>query len=130
MKTNDDNAVNEAITASFDERNVPDGDGSRNDFPAAIQEIGEAIFERYPDKTSIISNENAIGIIRCRVLNDYIQETTGVRYAVLDTIPEQKLALTLSTNGKGLNLFIEAIHGIQVAFENIAPGLMGRLQGR
>ncbi|HAX17999.1 MAG TPA: hypothetical protein DCY00_05325 [Actinobacteria bacterium] len=59
-----------------------------------------------------------------------MKETTGISYAVLETIPEKALSLKLSQNGKGLNLFIEAIHGIQVAFENIAPGLIDRMRGR
>jgi hypothetical protein len=122
-----ENAVAEAITASLEEKQeITDKDV--NNFPAAIQEIGEALFERYPEKTGILSQENVLGTIRCKALNDYIQETTGVRYAVLDTIVEQTDSRRLSVNGKGLQIFNDAIHGIQVAFENVAPGLMDRMR--
>jgi hypothetical protein len=123
-----DNAVNEAITASLNDRGTGDTGKDVNNFPAAIQEIGEALFERYPEKTGILSNENILGMIRCKALNDYIQETTGVRYTVLDSIVAQTESRRLSAQGKGLQLFIDAIHGIQASFEQIAPGLLDRMR--
>ena len=122
-----ENAVQEAITASLHEDNNHKGDDVNN-FPAAIQEIGEAMFERYPEHTGILSGENVLGMIRCKALNDYMQETCGIRYAILDTIVEQTETRRLSVQGKGLNLFIEAIHGIQASFAQIAPGLIDRMR--
>lgn len=124
-----ENAVAEAITASLNNDNN-DTSENANNFPAAIQEIGEALFERYPLKTGILSNENILGMIRCKALNDYMQETTGIRYIVLDTIVEQTEQRRLSAQGKGLALFIEAIHGIQASFNNDSPGVIDRLRGR
>jgi len=125
-----ENAVAEAITASLVEKNEGDIDNESNNFPAAIQEIGEAIFERYPEKTGILSSENILGMIRCKALNDYMQETTGVRYTVLDSIVLQTESRRLSINGKGLNLFIEAIRGIQASFDNAPQGLIDRYTRR
>ena len=124
-----ENAVANAITASLEVPNT--GNNSDvNNFPAAIQEIGEAIFERYPQKTGILSSENILGMIRCRALNEYMQETTGVRYELLDLIVEETESRRLSVNGKGIDLFIKAIHGIQASFEQVSPGLMDRFGRR
>lgn len=128
MKT--DNAVADAITASLIDKNEGIQEPDVNNFPAAIQEIGEALFERYPEKTGILSGENVLGIIRCKALNDYIQETTGIRYIILDTIISETESRRLSITGKGINLFIEAIHGVQASFEHIAPGITDRLMRR
>lgn len=128
MATKAENAVTEAITASFGNENSGPERDEGNNFPAAIQEIGEALFERYPEKTGILSSENILGMIRCKVLNDYIEESTGVRYVVLDTIVSETESRRLSAQGKGLQLFIEAIHGIQASFQQVSPtGLLGRL---
>lgn len=123
-----ENAVAEAITASLDDRGSSNEQADVNNFPAAIQEIGEALFERYPEKTGILSNENILGMIRCKVLNDYIEESTGLRYTVLDTIVAETESRRLSAQGKGLQLFIDAIHGIQASFQQVNPGLLGGLR--
>ena len=127
-KKSTENAVAEAITASLEKNNNEGAPVDGNNFPAAIQEIGEALFERYPDKTTILSSENVLGIIRCKSLNEYIQETTGVRYSVLDIITEETVSRRLSISGKGLQLFIEAIHGINASFQQVATPLMDRLR--
>ena len=124
-----ENAVAAAITASLDNKSDATPN-SENNFPAAIQEIGEALFERYPEKTGILSNENILGIIRCKALNDYMQETTGVRYTLLDLIIEQTESRRLSANGKGLNLFIDAIHGIQASFEQVGANAVDAFRRR
>ena len=125
-----ENAVAAAITASLDDRRDGDSDNETNNFPAAVHEIGEAIFERYPEKTGILSSENILGMIRCKALNDYMQETTGVRYSTLDLIVEQTESRRLSANGKGLNLFIEALHGIQASFEQVGAGVLDNIRRR
>jgi hypothetical protein len=124
-----ENAVAAAITASLDDRH-DEASEAANNFPAAVHEIGEAIFERYPEKTGILSGENILGMIRCKALNDYMQETTGVRYSVLDLIVEQTESRRLSANGKGLNLFIEALHGIQASFEQVGAGVLDNIRRR
>lgn len=128
MEKKTENAVAEAITASLEDNSNHEFEKDVNNFPAAVQEIGEALFERYPEKTGILSNENILGMIRCKVLNDYIQEATGIRYAVLDTIVEETQNRRLSQGGKGLQLFIEAIHGIQASFQQVTPGLMDKFR--
>lgn len=128
MKT--ENAVADAITASLEEKHNLSDEPDVNNFPAAIQEIGEALFDRYPEKTGILSGENILGIIRCKSLNDYMQETTGIRYEVLDSIVVQTESRRLSLNGKGIGLFIEAIHGVQASFEQVTPGLIDKYSRR
>lgn len=125
-----DNAVNKSIT--FD---VEDNTGKivdTNTFPMAIKELGEALFENYEDKTTNITDENIRGMIRCRALNDYMQEKYGVRYSVLDRIVEDKMRLNVSRNGYGVEKLIEIVKSIQATFEQTQlPATLGqKLMGR
>lgn len=110
-----DNAVNKSITMEMEEKKSEVVE--QNTFPLAIQELGEGLFENYPDKTTNITDENIRGIIRCRALNDFMLEKYGVRYSVLDKIVEDKMSLNLSRNGYGIERFIEIVKSIQASFE-------------
>jgi len=110
-----DNAVNKAITLEMDEGK--EKDIQENTFPLAIAELGEGLFENYPDKTSNITDENIKGIIRCRALNDFMLEKYGINYSVLDTICDNKMKLQISRNGYGIEKFIEIVKSIQATFE-------------
>lgn len=110
-----DNAVNKSITMEMEEKKSEVIE--QNTFPLAIQELGEGLFENYPDKTTNITDENIRGIIRCRALNDFMLEKYGVRYSVLDKIVEDKMSLNLSRNGYGIERFIEIVKSIQASFE-------------
>ena len=125
-----DNAVNKSITHEIEEEDN-DTPIEQNNFPLAIQELGEGLFEDYPAKTSNISDENIIGIIRCRALNDFMLEKYGVRYSVLDKIVEDKMNLNLSKNGFGIDKFIEIVKSVQASFQDLSvpPGMMGRMGG-
>ena len=115
---NKENAVNTSITENIEGETLqPDNMSS---FPAAMQEVGEMLFERYPDKTSIISQENKIGLIRMRVINKYMQENFGVRYTVLDEIDDGVMNLSVSVNAFGMNTIIAALHNINASFEQHA----------
>lgn len=125
-----ENSVNTSITENIESENTG-VDNSASSFPAAMQEIGEMCFERYPDKTSSISNENKIGLIRIRALNKFMQENYGVRYSVLDEIDEGVMNLSMSVNALGLNTIIAALHNVNASFEQHAipdnlKGLMKR----
>ena len=111
-----ENAVNKSITMDMEDntREIPP---EQNTFPLAIQELGEGLFENYLDKTSNITEENILGIIRCRALNDFMLEKYGVRYSVLDKICEDKMNLNISRNGFGIEKFIEIVKSIQATFE-------------
>jgi hypothetical protein len=111
-----ENAVNKSITMDMGDntREIPP---EQNTFPLAIQELGEGLFENYLDKTSNITEENILGIIRCRALNDFMLEKYGVRYSVLDKICEDKMNLNISRNGFGIEKFIEIVKSIQATFE-------------
>jgi hypothetical protein len=110
-----DNSVNKSIT--FDVEEDKKEVVEQNTFPLAIAELGEGLFENYPDKTSDITDENIKGIIRCRALNDFMLEKYGIRYSVLDKIVEDKMNLQISRNGKGIDKFIEIVKSIQATFE-------------
>lgn len=125
-----DNAVNKSITFEME----PDKEEQiveQNNFPLAIQELGEGLFEKYIDKTSDITDENIRGIIRCRALNDFMQEKYGVRYTILDRIVEDKMKLNVSRNGKGIDKFIEIVKSVQASFQDLTVpgGMMGRFGG-
>jgi hypothetical protein len=125
-----DNAVNKSITFEIPE-DKEEQIQEQNNFPLAIQELGEGIFEKYPDKTSDLTDENIRGIIRCRALNDFMQEKYGVRYTVLDKIVEDKMNLNMSKSGKGIDKFIEVVKSVQASFQDLTVpmGMIGRMGG-
>jgi hypothetical protein len=125
-----DNAVNKSIT--FDVDTSKEIVTETNTFPMAIKELGESLFENYEDKTTNITDENIRGIIRCRALNDYMQEKYGIRYSVLDKIVEDKMRLNVSRGGYGIEKFIEIVKSIQATFEQTQlPATFGqKLMGR
>ena len=127
-----DNAVNKSITFQMDDDNKEDKEINENSFPLAIQELGEGLFEKYTDKTSLLSDENIVGIIRCDTLNEYMQVKYGFRYPVLDLIVAEKKSLSLSRNGYGVERFIEIVKSIQATFEQMQVPIstMDRLRGR
>jgi len=126
-----DNAVNKSITFEIDE-DKKGVDTEQNSFPLAIQELGEGLFEKYPDKTSLLSDENILGMIRCEALNEYMQVKYGFRYSTLDIIVKEKKSLSISKDGYGIVKFIEIVKSIQATFEQMQVPLstMDRLRGR
>jgi len=126
-----DNAVNKSITFEVD-ADKKQGEIEQNSFPLAIQELGEGLFENYPDKTSLLSDENILGMIRCETLNEYMQVKYGFRYPTLDIIVKEKKNLSLSREGYGIVKFIEIVKSIQATFEQmqIPQTSLDRLRGR
>ena len=120
-----DSSVNKSLTIPIEEDK--DEGKEQNTFPLAIRELGEGLFENYEDKTSNISEENILGIIRCRAINDFMQEQYGFRYSVLDKICEDKMRLNLSNRGFGIEKFIEIVKSIQATFEQTQlPATLGQ----
>lgn len=110
-----DNAVNESVTIPLE---VEAQKGEENNaFPLAVKELGEALFLNYDEKTSNLSDENILGIIRCNTLNDFMEERYGFRYTVLDVLVQKKMTLVMSRNGYGIAQFIELVKSIQATFE-------------
>lgn len=110
-----ENAVNESVTIPIEEDNNEETKGN-DTFPMAIRELGEAIFQNYDEKTSNLSDENILGIIRCNTLNDFMSERYGVRFTVLDELVQKKMALVISRKGYGIDKFIELTKSIQASF--------------
>lgn len=123
-----ENAANQFITAAISENEEEIPGNNQNNFPAAIKEIGEAVFKRYPRKTSNLTSENILGCIRCIAINDFMQETYGIRFSVLDLVPKEVEERRLSKGGYGLEKFIEAMKSIQASFEqHELPSRLGSL---
>jgi hypothetical protein len=109
------NAVNESIDIPLEESaDEPKGNDT---FPLAIRELGEALFSNYPDKTSVLSDENILGIIRIETLNEFMLRKYGFRYTSLDAVVEYKKRLVVSKNGYGILQFIELVKSIQASFQ-------------
>jgi len=120
-----DSSVNKSLTIPIEEEK--EDLKEQNTFPLAIRELGEGLFENYEDKTSSLSEENIIGIIRCRAINDFMHEQYGFRYSVLDKICEDKMRLNLSNKGFGIEKFIEIVKSIQATFEQTQlPATLGQ----
>jgi len=119
-----DNAVNESVEVPIDAEQE-ETEERLDTFPLAIRELGEALFLKYDEKTSNLTDENIQGIIRCNTLNDYMQERYGIRYTVLDTLIDSKMKLVMSRNGYGVDKLIELIQSIQASFQQaeVAPSL-------
>jgi hypothetical protein len=86
-------------------------------FPDAVKELGKALLEKYPNKTSNLSNENINGLIQIDVLNTYMLKNFGYEYEVLNTLSRMKVERVVSTNGWGTDNLIKIIKGIQASFE-------------
>jgi hypothetical protein len=110
-----DNAVNQSVEIPIEETTE---EAKGNDtFPMAIRELGEALFSSYPDKTSVLSDENILGIIRIETLNEFMLRKYGFRYTSLDAVVEYKKRLVVSKNGYGILQFIELVKSIQASFQ-------------
>lgn len=114
----DDNSGNIANDILCDE--VEDDDGNitaQNNIKDVINEISKALFERYPKKTSNLSNDNIDGIVQAECLNEYMDKNFGYRYSVLDILVKSKREYVLSSNGYGIAAFIESIKSVQATIE-------------
>lgn len=115
-----DNAVNKTITMPMEEEE--EAGEVVNTFPLAIKELGEALFENYEDKTSNLSEENVLGMIRCGTLNEFMEINYGFRYASLDVVVREKLARNMSVKGFGIEKLIEIVQSIQATFQQLDAG--------
>jgi hypothetical protein len=109
------NAVNESIELPIPEEEETAKHGDT--FPLAIRELGESLFLNYPNKTSNLSDENILGMIRIEALNDFMQSKYGFRYSVLDIVVQYKKELVISKNGFGISAFNDLVKSIQASFQ-------------
>jgi hypothetical protein len=122
------NAVNESVEIPLDDEPRGGGGNEQNSFPMAIRELGEGLFLNYPDKTSILTEDNINGMIKISVLNEFMQAKYGYRYVVLDTLVTEKKTLSLSKGGVGIEKFIEILKSIQASFEQTQLPVNSTLQ--
>jgi len=126
-----ENSVNKSIVIEEKE----DGEESlnnRNTFPEAVKELGEILFNKYPEKTSNLSYENINGIIRAEVLNEYMDINFGYRYKCIDALIHQKEVRMVAHNGYGVEKIIEFVKSIQASFEQsqLPEGIRSALNRR
>jgi hypothetical protein len=122
------NAVNESIEILEDDND--NSSEQENSFKLALKEMGYILFEKYPDKTSNLSHENIKGIVRIKVLNEYMETNFGYRYKSLDALVEAKTSMVVSHKGFGIEKLIEFMKSIQASFEQtqLPEGLKGMLR--
>jgi hypothetical protein len=114
-----DNAVNESITEPIEDDRNDGTQQQESSFPLAIQELGEGLFLKYPEKTTFLSDENISGIIKANALNEFMQAKYRYRYVSIDAVIEKKLTLSMSRNGYGVEKFIEIVKSVQASFEQM-----------
>jgi hypothetical protein len=111
-----DNSVIDDI--NIDMTSDDDGDTkTRNTFSESIKELGRALFKEYEDKTSNLSNDNILGMIRIIALNEYMERSYGYRYSSLDVLVKEVNTRRLSHKGFGITKLIEIVKSIQASFE-------------
>jgi hypothetical protein len=121
-----DNSVNESIIIKDDDDEDIKGENT-NSFQFAVKELGNILFDKYPEKTSNLSSENINGIVRIEVLNEYMSVNFGYRYQTLDKLVKQKQLRVISHDGFGVEKIIEFVKSIQASFEQTQ--IPDRLQG-
>jgi len=121
-----DNSVNESIIIKDDDDEDINGENT-NSFQFAVKELGNILFDKYPEKTSNLSSENINGIVRIEVLNEYMSVNFGYRYQTLDKLVKQKQLRVISHDGFGVEKIIEFVKSIQASFEQTQ--IPDRLQG-
>lgn len=110
-----DNAVNESIELPI-EKDTGEMQTGNEAFSKAIQELGEALFLNYEDKTSNLASRNILGMIKIETLNDFMERRYGFRYTELDVIVQQKKSLVVSHKGYGILQLIESLKAIKADF--------------
>lgn len=86
-------------------------------FPDAVKELGKALHERYPERTSNITGENEKGLLKIDILNEYMKKNFGYQFETLNKLSIQKITRVVSVKGFGVEKLIEIIKGIQASFE-------------
>lgn len=110
-----ENAVNESLEIPIESEGVNTSTGNEA-FQLAIQELGEALFLNYEDKTSNLTSQNIRGMIKIEALNEFMFSQYGFRYTELDIIVQKKKALVVSQKGFGIDKLIDALKAIQASF--------------
>lgn len=124
-----DSSINKSITIASEP--IEDEKSSQTSFPDAVKELGKALLDRYPDKTSNLTNENERGLEEIDVLNEYMIKSFGYQFETLNKLSIQKNIRVVSVKGFGVENLIAIIKGIQVAFEQTEiPARLGYLLRR
>lgn len=128
----DNNAVNDIITEDMEIEEV--NQEERTSFLAAVREIGEISFKKYPAKTSNLTDENVSGITAAEVLNNWMERRYKFPFESLKTLIKAKRENVISVKGYGNTNFNNNLNAIHASFEqteipqNLANKLMGRRQ--
>lgn len=129
-KDESEDAVNDIITEDMDMGG--DEKGEATSFLAAVREIGEISFKKYPAKTSNLTDENAAGIVAAEVINSWMEKRYKFTFDSLKTIIKSKRENVISVKGYGNTNFNANLNAIHASFEqteipqNLANKLMRR----
>lgn len=120
-------AVNDILMEEEEETETK----NNNSFPETITKMGNTLFRDYPEKTSNLSAENINGIIRARVLNNYMAQNFGYEYEAINELIKNKQIYVVSEKGFGVASLIEFVKSIQATFEQTQlPSRVKDLLGR
>jgi hypothetical protein len=108
------NIANDILCDNEDEEEVL---VQQNNIKDVINEISKALFDKYPKKTSNLSNDNIDGMVQAECLNEYMEKNFGYRYSVLDVLVKAKREYVISSGGYGIAAFIESIKSVQATIE-------------
>jgi hypothetical protein len=126
------NAVNDIITEDMSEDFREEDKKDNQSIIAAIREMGETLFKKYPAKTSNITSENEQGMDTVAVINDWMMSKYRYEFTTLNTLVKSKRENVMSVKGYGVEKFIEESHSIQATFQQteIPQNLANRMMRR
>jgi hypothetical protein len=128
---NESNAVNDIITENID-MGEDDNKQDNQSFLAAVREIGEISFLKYPAKTSNITDENASGMDTVKVINEWMLKYYKFEFTSLSTFVKSKRENVMSVKGYGNEAFNKNLTAIQASFQQteLPQTLANRLMNR
>ena len=110
-------SVDDDIEINMDTEKNNSKENRGTTFPAAVKELGLALFSRSPKKTSNYTGENAQGLTEIDVINAYHKKYYGYEFASLIELSESKITRVVSIRGYGIDKLVELVKGINIAFE-------------
>ena len=126
----DNNSVVESVELSMDDDEETKKDV--NTFQDAIRELGSQLHGKiHKKRLGKITQENKLGLIRARALNEYMDANFGYRYHILDSLCDDVMEYGVSVEGFGIEKLIEIVKSIQASFEQTQlPSRMRDMLGR
>ena len=130
MQKDENNSVVDSVEEQMDDDNENKPDV--NTFKDAIRELGSQLHGTiHKKRLGRITQENKLGMVRARALNEYMERNFGYRYSILDTLCDDVMEYGVSVEGFGIEKLIEIVKSIQASFEQTQlPQRMKDMLGR